>query len=259
MPSERPTVLHCKSRLEQMPLAHSSPVLLLPVPPEQAVPSGTVASSGHEAADPVHMSATSHSPTEGRQTLVEGLKVQPASQQVDEAGSQTAPLRKRQAESEDKRVSRRLETRSGTADVLCRSQQAESRPPGSQSSPGSTIPLPHLIQGRGKVSHSSCERVKGGAAHLLGRNGRHAAGRCEAARVDDVLEEGRAYLQTSKEARGVRPASRKVQEKSGRGTNISERARRELLLALLRDGRHDELAAGVARACAQGAARAVAT
>lgn len=110
MPSERPTVWHWRSRLEQTPLAHSRPppppppvVPLVPPPapppppPVQAVPSGTVASSGQVAAEPVHMSARSHSPTEGRQTVVDGLKVQLASQQTDEAGSHTAPLRKRQA------------------------------------------------------------------------------------------------------------------------------------------------------------------
>jgi len=98
MPSERPTVWHWRSRLVQTPEAHARPVPLPPEPPPvQDVPSDTVASAGQSAAEPVQRSGTSHSPTEGRQTVVEGLKAQLARQQVDEAGSQTAPLRKRQA------------------------------------------------------------------------------------------------------------------------------------------------------------------
>lgn len=125
MPSEAPTVRHWRSRDVHTPDAHSSPVEL-PLP-EQLVPgragsetrersssapgtlanerggdardapSSTVASSGHEAFEPLQKSATSHSPTDGRQTVLAGLNVQLSSQHVDDDGSHWAPLRNRQA------------------------------------------------------------------------------------------------------------------------------------------------------------------
>lgn len=114
--SDAPAVWHCRSRLVQMPPAHCSPSA-------HVVPSATWLSAGQVALVPLHVSAVSQrGSTAGRQTCVAGARRQDDVQQAELDGSQTEPDVNLQ---------------------VVGLQQLDCWPPGSQSSPGSTMPLPH--------------------------------------------------------------------------------------------------------------------
>ena len=88
-------------------------------------PLGENTSAGQADELPVHVSAVSHlSSRDGRHTCVVGANVHRSVQHGLLAGSHTAPARNLQ--------------------VLGSQQELDPRIPGSQSSPGSTMPLPHI-------------------------------------------------------------------------------------------------------------------
>ena len=99
-----------------MPPAHCSPLA-------HVVPSATWPSAGQVALVPVHVSAVSQrGSTAGRQTCVDGASWHDDVQQAELVGSQTEPEVNLQ---------------------VVGLQHADCWPPESQSSPGSTMPLPH--------------------------------------------------------------------------------------------------------------------
>lgn len=117
--NDTPTVWHCRSGEVQTPLAHAK----FPLPHD--VPLSVTWSAGHPAAVPEHISARSHVASRaGRHTCVLGANRQVSKQQELEAGSHTDPVVNLQV-------------------VLL--QHVELVPtPGSQSSPASMIPFPHI-------------------------------------------------------------------------------------------------------------------
>lgn len=102
----------------QWPLAHFKP-------PVQLVPSVAVLSAGHVAEEPVHISAGSHSPVLGRQVCVDGANWQ-LLQHSSLESSQTALFLNLQVAASQHWFPAQLAV-----------------PPQSQSSPASTMPLPH--------------------------------------------------------------------------------------------------------------------
>jgi len=105
----------------QSPLAHARPLS------PHDCPLGCVLSAGQVADVPVHVSTMSHALSlEGRQTCVEGANWHVPVQHGPESGSHNAL---------------------GSSLHVVVSQHVELTPtPGSQSSPGSTIPLPHICR-----------------------------------------------------------------------------------------------------------------
>ena len=110
---------HSRSSEVHCPLAHASPF------DPQLFPLGATTSAGHAALRPVHISAVSHwSSLLGRHTCVVGANVHEPVQHVELSGSHTAPFLNLHVDE---------------------SQHVEFAPsPGSQSSPDSTIPFPHI-------------------------------------------------------------------------------------------------------------------
>ncbi len=104
--------MHC-------PVAHASPF------DPQLFPLGATTSAGHDELVPVHVSAVSHrSSLLGRHTCVVGANVHEPVQHGELSGSHTAPFLNLH---------------------VVASQHVEFAPsPGSQSSPDSTIPFPHI-------------------------------------------------------------------------------------------------------------------
>lgn len=115
-------VLHCRSRDVHWPEAQARPAPEAPQP----VPSGAVTSAGQFGEAPVHVSCGSHTPVLARHTVPLLANLQEEVQHSSLAGSQTALVVNLQV----------VGLQQGLVPQPC-------VPPQSQSSPCSTMPLPH--------------------------------------------------------------------------------------------------------------------
>lgn len=122
--TEPRTVLHCRSRLVHCPLAQARPVSL---PLLQLVPSDRCLSAGQSPVVPEQTSATSQGPAAARQVVLAAANWQPV-QQASFESSHTAVLLNLQVV--------------GSQHLL---SPHPAVPPQSQSSPLSTMPLPHWL------------------------------------------------------------------------------------------------------------------
>ena len=141
------TVLHCSLRLVHWPLAHFSPW-------PQPDPSGRVWSVGHVAVLPVQRSSGSHDPVDGRHTVLADASWH-LEQQSSLESSHTAPLLNLHVVGSQHGLS-----------------PHPAVPPQSQSSPLSTMPLPHcwpvmVVTSRLSVKHDVLTLLRNMAEQML--------------------------------------------------------------------------------------------